>query len=123
MYNYCTLSFVIVYNILQVIYWALKEVLEIANYCHLSYEDRKNIEDGLNENKLINFFLNQVTLINTKILIMIKIYYVLNFENYLLFAMVVSLEVIVKRRDILIMQKKLMTFIEKLKAKLEKVLI
>ncbi len=24
------------------------------NYCHLSYEDRKNIEDGLNENKSIN---------------------------------------------------------------------
>ncbi len=26
----------------------------MANYCHLSYEDRKNIEDGLNENKSIN---------------------------------------------------------------------
>lgn len=25
----------------------------MANYCHLSYEDRKNIEDGLNENKSI----------------------------------------------------------------------
>ena len=23
------------------------------NYCHLSYEDRKNIEDGLNDNKSI----------------------------------------------------------------------
>ena len=26
----------------------------MANYCHLSYEERKNIEDGLNENKSIN---------------------------------------------------------------------
>lgn len=26
----------------------------MANYSHLSYEDRKNIEDGLNENKSIN---------------------------------------------------------------------
>ena len=25
-----------------------------ANYCHLSYEDRKNIEDGLNNNYSIN---------------------------------------------------------------------
>ena len=26
----------------------------MTNYCHLSYEDRKNIEDGLNEKKSIN---------------------------------------------------------------------
>lgn len=26
----------------------------MANYYHLSYEDRKNIEDELNENKSIN---------------------------------------------------------------------
>ena len=26
----------------------------MTKYCHLSYEDRKNIEDGLNENKSIN---------------------------------------------------------------------
>ena len=26
----------------------------MTNYSHLSYEDRKNIEDGLNENKSIN---------------------------------------------------------------------
>ena len=26
----------------------------MANYCHLSYEDRKNIEDGLNDNKSIS---------------------------------------------------------------------
>ena len=25
----------------------------MANYCHLSYEERKNIEDGLNDNKSI----------------------------------------------------------------------
>ena len=27
----------------------------MTNYSHLSYEDRKNIEDGLNENKSIIF--------------------------------------------------------------------
>ena len=26
----------------------------MTNYCHLSYEDKKNIEDGLNDNKSIN---------------------------------------------------------------------
>lgn len=26
----------------------------MANYCHLSHKDRKNIEDGLNDNKFIN---------------------------------------------------------------------
>ena len=26
----------------------------MTNYCHLSYEDRKNIENRLNENKSIN---------------------------------------------------------------------
>ena len=26
----------------------------MTNYSHLSYEDRKNIEDGLNQNKSIN---------------------------------------------------------------------
>ncbi len=26
----------------------------MTNYSHLSYEDRRNIEDGLNENKSIN---------------------------------------------------------------------
>lgn len=25
----------------------------MANYCHLSYEERKNIKDGLNDNKSI----------------------------------------------------------------------
>lgn len=25
----------------------------MTKYCHLSYEDRKNIEDGLNDNKSI----------------------------------------------------------------------
>lgn len=32
----------------------------MANYCHLSYEDRKNIEDGLNENKSINQIANEL---------------------------------------------------------------
>lgn len=26
----------------------------MTKYCHLSYEERKNIEDGLNDNKSIN---------------------------------------------------------------------
>ena len=26
----------------------------MTKYCHLSYEDRKNIEDKLNQNKFIN---------------------------------------------------------------------
>ena len=26
----------------------------MANYCHLSYENRKNTEDGLHENKSMN---------------------------------------------------------------------
>ena len=26
----------------------------MANYCHLFHKDRKNIEDGLNDNKSIN---------------------------------------------------------------------
>ena len=26
----------------------------MINYCHLSYEERKNIEDGLNSRKSIN---------------------------------------------------------------------
>ena len=32
----------------------------MTNYCHLSYEDRKNIEDGLNENKSINQIANNM---------------------------------------------------------------
>lgn len=32
----------------------------MANYCYLSYEDRKNIEDGLNENKSINQIVNRI---------------------------------------------------------------
>ena len=32
----------------------------MANYCHLSYEDRKNIEDGLNDNKSINQIANEI---------------------------------------------------------------
>src|SRR5574344_546413 len=32
----------------------------MTNYCHLSYEDRKNIEDGLNDNKSINQILKEI---------------------------------------------------------------
>ena len=39
----------------------MKKVLKVmANYCHLSYEDRKNIEDGLNDNKSINQIANEI---------------------------------------------------------------
>ena len=47
---------------------SLKEVLEMANYCHLSYEDRKNIEDGLNENKSINQISKEINRSHSSIL-------------------------------------------------------
>lgn len=47
---------------------SLKEVLEIANYCHLSYEDRKNIEDRLNENKSINQIAKEIDRSHSSIL-------------------------------------------------------
>ena len=47
---------------------SLKEVLETANYCHLSYEDRKNIEDGLNENKSINQISKEINRSHSSIL-------------------------------------------------------
>ena len=34
----------------------------MANYCHLSYEDRKNIEDGSNDNKSINQIADMIKL-------------------------------------------------------------
>ena len=40
----------------------------MANYCHLSYEDRKNIEDGLNENKSINQIAIEINRSHTTIL-------------------------------------------------------
>ena len=40
----------------------------MANYCHLSYEDRKNIEDGLNENKSINQIANEINRSHTSVL-------------------------------------------------------
>lgn len=30
------------------------------NYCHLSYEDRKNIEDLLNDNKRVSFIAKKI---------------------------------------------------------------
>ena len=56
------------YNTFQAIYLSLKEVLEMTNYCHLSYEDRKNIEDGLNENKSINQIANEINRSHTSVL-------------------------------------------------------
>lgn len=40
----------------------------MANYCHLSYEDRKNIEDGLNENKSINQIANEINRSHSSVL-------------------------------------------------------
>lgn len=54
MHNYCAISFINVYNTFLSNLFVIKEVLKMTNYSHLSYEDRENIEDGLNENKSIN---------------------------------------------------------------------
>ena len=40
----------------------------MTNYSHLSYEDRKNIEDGLNENKSINQIANEINRSHTSVL-------------------------------------------------------
>lgn len=55
--------------------------------------------------------------------IYINISHVKNYLNRLIYVMVVSLEVVVERKDILIMLEKLMILIKKLKMKLEKELI
>jgi len=50
----------------------------MTNYCHLSYEDRKNIEDGLNDNKSINQIANEINRNHSTILREIdrnKVYY------------------------------------------------
>ena len=40
----------------------------MTNYCHLSYEDRKNIEDGLNDNKSINQIAKELNRAHSSIL-------------------------------------------------------
>ena len=50
----------------------------MTNYCHLSYEDRKNIEDGLNDNKSINQIAKEINRSHSTVLREIernKIYY------------------------------------------------
>ena len=50
----------------------------MANYCHLSYEDRKNIEDGLNNKKSINQIANEINKSHSTVLREIdrnKVYY------------------------------------------------
>lgn len=57
----------------------------MANYCHLSYEDRKNIEDGLNDNKSINQIAKEINRSHSSILREIdrnKIYYKPNNYGY-----------------------------------------
>ena len=58
-----------------------------------------------------------------KIITMIEIYHALDLRNHLMFVMVVNLEVVVEKKDTLTMLEKQMILIEKLKVKLEKVLI
>lgn len=38
----------------------------MVNYCHLSYKKRKNIEDGLDENKSINQIVKEIIRLNMK---------------------------------------------------------
>ena len=50
----------------------------MTKYCHLSYEDRKNIEDGLNQNKSINLIAKEINKSHSTVLREIdrnKIYY------------------------------------------------
>ena len=50
----------------------------MTKYCHLSYEDRKNIEDGLNQNKSINQIAKEINKSHSTVLREIdrnKIYY------------------------------------------------
>lgn len=57
----------------------------MTNYCHLSYEDRKNIEDGLNENKSINQIAKEINRSHSTILREIdrnKVYYKPNNYGY-----------------------------------------
>ena len=88
----------------------------MKTYNHLSYEDRKNIEDGLNDNKSINQIakeLNQLTgqlIKNMKIIIII--FTVLNLINLLMCAMDVNPEVDVEKKDLLTTLEKQMILIE-----------
>mgnify|MGYP004655455945 CR=1 FL=1 len=56
----------------------------MTNYSHLSYEDRKNIEDGLNENKSINQIAKELCRNHSTILREIdrdkKIFWTINLE-------------------------------------------
>ena len=58
-----------------------------------------------------------------KIIIMIEIYLVKNKQKVPMYVMNGNLEVVVEKKDILIMLEKLMILIKKLKVKLEKVSI
>ena len=40
----------------------------MTNYSHLSYEDRKNIEDGLNQNKSINQIAKELNRSHSKLI-------------------------------------------------------
>lgn len=115
----------------------------MKTYNHLSYEDRKNIEDGLNDNKSINQIAKEINRSHSSILreiyrnkvyskpnnwctnknmkILVIIFIVINLINHLMFVMVVNLEVVVERKDLHIMLEKRTILIKKLKVRLEKV--
>ena len=115
----------------------------MANYCHLSYEDRKNIEDGLNNKKSVNQIAKELNRSHSTILreidrnkvyynpvigiivitIKIKIIPVINYLNHLMFVMDVNLEVGVEKKDLLIMLEKRMILIKNLLVLVDKVLI
>ena len=60
----------------------------MTNYCHLSYEERKNIEDGLNDNKSINKIARELNRSHSTLLREIdrnkSIYVPNNFNNYII---------------------------------------
>ncbi len=104
----------------------------MANYCHLSYEERKNIEDGLNTRKSINQISIELNRSHSTILREIdrnKVYYkpsnwnncyndkqkiihVINYLNRLMYAIDVNQEVVVEKKDLLIILEKLMILIK-----------
>ena len=105
----------------------------MTKYCHLSYEDRKNIEDGLNDNKSINQIAKEINrshssilreidrnkvyfepknMEHIKIITMTEIYPVKDYLSLHMFVMVVNLEVVAEKKDILIMLEKLMIHIK-----------
>lgn len=112
------------------------------NYFHLSYEDRKSIEDGLNENISINQIAVELGRSHSTILREVdrnKIYYnpintelyqmfknptfdshCIKLNNHLMFAMDANREEVVEKKGIHTMLEKHMILMLKLKVRQEK---